>query len=385
MHLYTHIPFCLGKCGYCGFYSVGMKDGLSPEAAVRYLDTVAGEFEQVRAIFPEVRTAPETWYIGGGTPSLLGCDGFAYLADRFRPFFPLDGLREWSVELNPATVNPPLLATLRRIGVTRLSLGVQSFHDRTLRRIGRRHTAEEARRALTEMHRAGFDDIGLDLIAGLPDETEAMWRASLEEACRWRVKHLSVYALSIEPDTPFARERERGTLPPQDDERVLERLQIAETLLTGNGFERYEISNYALPGYACRHNLAVWRGEDYLGLGPAAASRIGNRRWTRQADLGAYLQAMADGGPPPDATTDTLSTSDDLMERTLFRLRLSEGLPLMRLKAAHPEAAPLFDRWNETLSGLARHGIVDPLPGGWRLTSRGREVCDAVLEALTPG
>ena len=297
MHLYTHIPFCASKCGYCGFYSVTSR----PDGIAGYLDAVADEFRLVREAIPEAAAAPETWYIGGGTPSLLGSGGFDALAARFRDGFSFDALREWSVELNPGSVDRPLLETLRRVGVSRLSFGVQSFHDRTLRRIGRAHTAETACSALAEASRLGFEDIGIDLIAGLPDESEAEWRISLETACRFGLNHLSVYALTLEPHTRFAREREAGLLPPPDDDQMLARLQMAETVLGENGFERYEISNYAQPGYACRHNLAVWRGEDYLGLGPSAASRIGNRRWTRLADVEGYQQALEAGRLPPDA------------------------------------------------------------------------------------
>lgn len=380
MHLYTHMPFCASKCGYCGFYSVTPR----PDGVARYLDAVSKEFRLVREAFPETSVAPETWYIGGGTPSLLGSAGFAALAARFRDGFPLDALREWSVELNPGSVDLPLLETLRRAGVTRLSFGVQSFHDRTLRRIGRCHTVETACSALAAASRIGFKDIGIDLIAGLPDETEADWRISLETACRFGLKHLSVYALTLEPHTRFAHERECGILPPPDDDLMLGRLQMAEDLLGEHGFERYEISNYAQPGYACRHNLAVWRGEDYLGLGPSAASRVGNRRWTRLADVEGYQRALEADWLPPDSTSECLSPREDRVERVLFRLRLAEGLPLGRLREQYPEEAGLFAQWDETLAGLARHGIAAPIPGGWRLTARGREVCDAVLGELMP-
>lgn len=287
------------------------------------------------------------------------------------------------MELNPASATRGVLETLLRSGATRLSFGVQSFDDGVLRRAGRRHDAQTAREAVREAARLGFRDAGIDLIAGLPGDGAATWRRTLEETLRLGLKHVSVYALTVEPGTPLAEERERGAWEPPDDGEMLERLALAEELLGGAGFARYEISNYAQPGFECRHNLAVWRGEDYLGLGPSAASRAGLRRWTRSRGPEQYVAALEAGREPPCSEDETLSARADAVERAIFALRLAEGLDTSALQRRFPAQAELFKEWDATLALEAERGLAEKTPeGAWRLTARGREVCDAILGDL---
>lgn len=380
MNLYTHIPYCAGKCAYCAFYS-------SPRPPGR--DEVR---DFVRALAAEFARQPSrkvrTWYVGGGTPSLLGPDGFRFFAGEFLPLADTSALEEWTVEANPASTTPELLETLRRIGVTRLSFGVQSFDDGVLRRAGRAHGSARVREVLRAAKAAGFDDIGIDLIAGLPGDTASSWRATLEETLCCGLRHVSVYALSIEPSTPFALQERRAWA--LDDDAMLERISVAEEALAKGGFARYEISNYAQAGFECRHNLAVWRGEDYLGVGPAASSRMGFRRWTRLADTAAYVAALRNGNTAPNSEEETLDERADAVERSIFRLRLAEGVNPAALAARFPRQKELFAAWNATLADMSRLGLVEncgpdgPAADGqaWRLTARGREVCDAVLAEL---
>jgi len=373
-HLYIHVPFCEGKCHYCGFFSVAAP----PDLIERYSGLPAAEFACRRAAFPEIgHVAPRTVYMGGGTPAMLGCDGIKRLADALFEHLAFDTVEEWTVELNPASATAAFLDTLAALGVTRISIGAQSFDDGTLLRIGRRHTAEATRAAVKRAQDTGFPNTGVDLIAGLPGVTPALWEATLNQTLALGLAHVSVYALTPEPGTPLAA----GTLP--GDDAQLAALAQAEASLGQGGFSRYEISNYALPGRECRHNLGVWRGNDYLGLGPAAASRIGRRRWTNDADIHAYVEALSVGAPPPCAR-ETLDERDDATERALFALRLAEGID----PAADAQRFPslggdgLADRWERTLAELARHGITERGGRRWRLTPRGREVCDAVLREL---
>lgn len=372
MHLYCHIPFCVSKCAYCGFYSVrAERDALRafPDALAKELDASPID-------------APETLYLGGGTPSLLGAEGLERLANLFSRRFSLSDLREWSMEVNPASVTSELLRVARRFGVTRLSIGVQSFNDAALRLAGRPHSAADARAIIHVARAEGFDDVGIDLIAGLPGDTPDTWLVSLREALGLGVRHISVYALTVEPRTRLAAEVSAGRMTVPDDAAMLALLAQAEAVLCSAGFEHYEISNYALPGSVCRYNLAVWRGFDYIGLGPAAASRLGNRRWTRAADLQAYLSSIRNGTPLPDSACDTLKPADDAIERSIYQLRLAEGMDFDSIALRFPIVLPHLAKWREVLSGLVSQGITEPTRNGFRLTARGREVCDSVLAEL---
>ncbi|MBN1341703.1 MAG: radical SAM family heme chaperone HemW [Phycisphaerae bacterium] len=377
-HLYVHVPFCDGKCDYCGFYSV-----VAHDAARQAYAPLPGR--ELRAMLDKgtvsQTAAPRTLYIGGGTPGMLADHGLRRLVEGLREAVNLEDVEEWTVELNPATVTPALADTLAILGVNRVSLGAQCFDDDVLRSLGRRHDVKAIVRAMDVLTEAGFQNTGLDLIAGLPGLTTQGWRVSIERALALRVVHLSIYALSLEPDTVLARRVAGGESLP-DDEAQLEALSQAETLLAGAGLVRYEISNYARPGWECRHNLACWRGEDYLGLGPAAASRADSRRWTNLADLAGYVGAVtADTAPPRDA--ETLDASTDATERFVFGLRLYEGVRPDIFAERWPAATSRVGEWHETLTRLGAQGLVEQAShGGWRLTARGRQVADAVMREL---
>lgn len=376
-HLYIHVPFCDGKCHYCGFYSVLNSSRLTelytalPACELRLL--LAGHSGLTGS---DVKTV----YMGGGTPAMLGEPGLKHLISRIVSFFPFDTVEEWTVELNPASVTKTLLTSLKTLGVNRLSIGVQSFDDATLARIGRRHTAEAACRAVGMAQAAGFRNTGIDLIAGLPGVTRALWQATLETAVSLNLTHLSVYALSLEPGTVLARQSDSGLVLP-DDTAQLEALEHAESVLAQAGFSRYEISNYALPGFECQHNLGVWRGNDFLGLGPSAASRLGDARWTNDADLAGYIEALARNQMPP-SRSETLTAIDDAVERVTFMLRLSEGFDPFAAAQRFPCLRDRAERWEERFERLACHGITERGGARWRLSKRGREVCDAVLREL---
>lgn len=377
-HLYIHVPFCDGKCHYCGFYSVMAE----PRLTSLYRALPAGELTLILAAHPKLADSRfRTIYMGGGTPASLGADGLRCLAADIAAVLPLDAVDEWTVELNPSSVQADLLLSLRALGVTRISIGVQSFCDDTLARIGRRHTAETARHAVRLAQDTGFDNIGIDLIAGLPDVGHAEWVDTLEQAVALELAHLSVYALSLEPGTLLARQMAAGTLAMPGDDAQLDALSLAETVLARHGFARYEISNYAQPGRECRHNLGVWRGSDYLGLGPSAASRIGRARWTNNEDLADYIGALAEGRTPP-RTFQLLDAEDDAVERTAFALRLAEGLDPFADAERFSALGKRAERWEEKLEGLARSGIAERGGRRWRLTARGREVCDAAIREL---
>ncbi len=378
MHLYLHVPFCESKCGYCAFYSVTTADAAARAA---YPDLALREWDLLGAAPGRI----ETLYVGGGTPGLLGTEGFRRLADGLRARGLLDELAEWTVELNPVSAGAPLLTAMRAAGVNRLSFGAQCFDDAVLRRLGRRHTAAGIRRALARARQAGFVNLGIDLIAGLPGMTTAGWRETLRQALDLGCAHLSVYGLGVEPGTRLQAAVREGLAVPGTDEQM-DALAVAERMLAAGGFDRYEISNYALAGMACRHNLAVWRGEDYIGIGPAAASRCGRRRWTNLADLPAYQAALMAVSLPPRSSTDELDAAEDALERFAFGARLGEGISPAAAARAWPVLASRVSSWEACLARLTAQGIAEPVPDGddprWRLTTRGREVADAVIREL---
>jgi len=378
-HLYVHVPFCTGKCHYCGFYSVVTDDRCLKDS---YTVVPACEWSsQVRAMFPETAGHIRTVYMGGGSPDALGAELLPRLAANLKARFPLGDVEEWTVEMNPSGVTSEMVDALLRMGATRVSIGAQSFCDDTLARIGRRHSAQDVVHAVRRVQGLGFSNVGIDLIAGLPGVSEAEWKRTLEQTLSLGLTHLSVYALSVEDNTPLARQVTDGQCVLPSDEAQLDALALAEERLTGAGFGRYEISNYALPGVECKHNLGIWRGNDYLGLGPSASSRARRWRWTNPSSLTAYTETLLQGAAWPVAR-EQLSERDDALERVMFRLRLREGFDPFAAVAEYPVLNGVGEAWEKRLEGLAHQGVVERGGSRWRLTARGREVCDAVIKTV---
>jgi len=323
---------------------------------------------------------PRTIYMGGGTPSLLGADGFKRLASDLKDHINMDQLSEWSVEINPASATPALFEVMLEQGVTRITFGVQSFNEPTLRLINRTHSAKKTLAVIESAKAAGFDNIGVDLIAGLPGITTALWEQDLQQTLEVGPRHISVYNLTLEPKTRLAQMVDAGLSIP-DENTQLDHLREAEFLLAKHGFQRYEISNYALHGFECQHNIGIWKGNSYLGLGPAAASRIGRERIENQPDYFNYKKHLQNNEMPPQ-NRETLSSQDDALERAVFALRLHEGINPAELALKFPPLAARVDEWNETLYKLCRAGIVEETESGMRLNERGRDVCDSVIREM---
>lgn len=405
-HLYVHIPFCDGKCDYCAFYSVACDEAL----ADRVVDAVLRELR----LLGLRGSAPTTLYLGGGSPSVLGPDRLGRLCRGLREALALPDGVEWSVEVNPRSVTPQMPRALAGAGVNRVSIGAQSFDEQELEKANRRHAAAAIEAAVHAFRAAGIHNVGLDLIAGLPGQTEASWAHTLQRALALPLQHLSVYALALEAGTPFAA-RYAGA-PPCPDDAVLQRLSHAEAVLNVAGFERYEISNYARPGFACGHNLGYWLGCDFVGLGPGASSRIGCVRRNNAPNVEAYAAALESQQAAP-ASIERRSAFDDAEERALYALRSARGLDVAEAVRRWPQLAEVQTQWQSALREMASHGWVacedvagggrrpagrgdapglenraagggtcgcGPLPAGrrWRLTACGREVADAVMREL---
>ena len=341
--LYVHIPFCVRKCAYCDFYSVSGQAGLIKA----YID----------AVFAECKTyggmSFRTLFLGGGTPSLLGADNLTRLVNGLRSNFDLSQLDEATIEANPESATEAMLEAAVGLGFDRVSIGVQSLADAELKAVGRIHTARQAVDAISLAKKVGFQNISVDLIVGLPGQSWDSLRHSLETLVAMGISHLSLYCLSLEHGTPLAKSPP-DNLPSDDVQADL--FENARSLLVSKGFVHYEISNFAAAGRECLHNLNYWRGGEYLGLGPAAASHLSGRRFKNRADLDAYLRN-------PSGVVDEvekLGVVEKAAEEAMLRLRLlEEGLDvaeftkrygrenvrelLARLDAMSREGALLFD------------------------------------------
>ena len=381
MNLYVHFPFCRAKCAYCALHS---RAGSTPEARRAYCARLAAELATWGTVPRIPGTDPEkagtvptlsTIYFGGGSPAL--CD-LSPLFTALRKWGTdpkmlgpvpekqgtvpkmLGTVPEFTVELHPLDARPEVLEMLKKGGVNRVSMGVQSLDDDVLKAMGRLHTAAEAAAAFRAVRAAGFTNAGIDLIAGWPGTTPDSWRSTLARATALGLDHCSVYTLIREPKTRLDLALRRGELALPSDDAALAQIDAARAALAEAGLVRYEISNYARPGFECRHNLAVWRGEDYVGLGEGAHGRRG-------------LVRTASG------VETTVTPEEDAVERALFSLRTREGLSLDLVARLWPILAPRLPAWREKLEFFKRQGL---LQDAYRLTSRGAEVCDSILADL---
>lgn len=373
--LYVHIPICAHKCYYCNFVSRPVES--------------ADRLKYLEALFCEIRHCPyrgsraKSLYLGGGTPSLLTGDEIARLVDLLEDSFAFEPEAEWTIEANPGTVSPACCDRLLELGFDRISIGVQSFQNRNLRRLGRLHTADQAIQSYQWFRQAGAENINLDLIFGIPDQEPADWRQDLETAVGLAPEHLSIYGLTIEPSTPFGYLREVGVLRGAPEEVTAEMYEITMDLLETAGYEHYEISNFALPGYECRHNLTYWRNEPYLGFGVSAASFVDGLRWTNTTDWDRYL-ASARRGKVDRAAEERLPRPLALAEEIMLRIRTREGVATGEL--ARKYGVDFDALFREVVEGLLEAGLLECAPGGTlRLTRRGKllanEVCSEFLHA----
>ena len=370
--LYIHVPFCRSKCGYCAFYS----EPLRPAALEAYLPLLLDEIGLWAERLGRLRVP--TLFFGGGTPSLLPPGHLARIMETLRARFDLAPEAEISMEANPESAGPEFLATARGLGVNRLSLGVQSFRDEELALLGRPHTARQAAEAYARARAAGFANVGLDLIWGLPGQREGQWLDSLRRAVLLAPEHLSCYGLTLEPGTPLAEgPEELRALPP---ERELAHMYLhTGELLEDAGYLQYEISNYARLGQACRHNQACWEGRDYLGLGPAAASTLGPYRWTNPEDLGAWAELVRTRRIGLHQR-ETLSRETRAQERLMLALRTTKGLDLAEYRALSGQN--LLKRHAGIIQALRQKELVRLQQGRLRLTRTGMLVSSSIIRAL---
>ncbi len=360
--IYVHIPFCVRKCHYCDFNSQ-----VAP-ASVRHSYLVALEREMALRAPEWAGVTFATVYFGGGTPTTYRPRPLAGILQRIREHFALARDAEITLEANPDTVTAADLEQLLEAGFNRLSLGVQSLRDEDLRFLGRIHDAAAAVRAFRAARVVGWRNINIDLIRGLPSHTAQRWRPVLERAVDLGPDHISCYGLTIEPGTELERRHHAGEFQMPDEGRQVELFELTAEVLGQAGYEHYEVSNWARPGYRCRHNLNYWLNGDYVGLGAGAWSHRGAVRWGNVPDVGQYV-ARARAGEDPTDEVDQPEAWPRVVEHAILALRLVGGVSWEHMAAAAD--GPSRDRLRQALRELARDGLVWFNDGGVGATRRG--------------
>ncbi len=359
--IYIHVPFCSGKCPYCDFYSVAPSPSLSED--------------YIRAVERELRRYPAlpvgTVYFGGGTPTLLGADGLIRLLDAVKRQFDVACDAEITFEMNPRTAEGAMLGQLRQAGFNRVSMGVQSAVDSELQALGRRHTAADASAAMKELRQVGFENISLDLMLGIPDQTEESLCRSIDRICALEPEHISAYILKIEPDTPFARLADSLCLADEDGQADL--YTLAVNRLASRGYERYEISNFARSGKHSRHNTAYWDCGEYLGFGPAAHSFFGGRRFYYPRDI---MRFISEGATVVDGE------GGGREEYLMLRLRLTQGVTNEGWRERFGEDIP--KDIHRRAAPLAAAKLLEADEKGIRLQGDGFLLSNAVIGRLLP-
>lgn len=361
--LYIHIPFCRSRCSYCDF-ATGL---YQTEIAERYVRALVAEIDASAVAGARV----DTIYFGGGTPSLLDPSQLDRILSVVHNRFNVDTASEITLEINPGSITPEKLHDFRALGINRASFGAQTFNDRELAKLGRSHTADDARRTFADLRATGFDNISFDLIAGLPGQTLAGWERNVTEALELQPEHLSFYLLEVHSGTPLAQHIERGLQPvPDEDLAAVMYESMLERAVMG-GYEHYEISNLCRPGFQSRHNTKYWTGEPYFGFGCSAHSYDGeSRRWSNHRDVMKYVESVEHGSSP-------IVESHDLTDKDLRAEALFLGLRLMRGVSLN-----LFAEHAMDLERFREAGLVEQNEETVRLTRHGALLSNEVFSAL---
>ena len=367
--LYVHIPFCRQRCHFCAFYL----EVARAERIQSFCTALAQEIDLSRQEGLGGRRPLRSIYFGGGTPTALRAAQLASLLRLIQTAWPTESSVEITVEAHPSTVTRTDLSLLTDAGFNRISFGAESMNEQDFARIGRPGQVKDTEAAVEAAHTAGFSNINLDLMYGLPGQSLASWTETVQSLLALEPTHVSCYALTIEDGTTLARDIAKNLVPRPDESLQIDMESAAETILNEAGFNRYEISNYAKPGFSCRHNLLYWTDGDYLGLGPSAQSYVNGIRFGTVADLTTYTE-MLNAGRRPIVERVGLSDTEQQRDALVFGLRLVEGVPRHLVRPDMPEY--------QALVRLSSRGLVECTEDHIRLTTLGRRYADSVAQEL---
>ena len=370
--IYIHIPFCRSKCQYCDFYSLTAKDDKLMDG---FLSAICTHIKESGTLAPGYRV--DTIYFGGGTPSFFGADGLATILAAIRRSFDVDYNAEITFEANPDSVSDTLLKRLKAEGFNRVSLGIQCDDDEILKKIGRPHNYAQAVSAVQKIRKAGFKNLSVDLIYGLPGQTLRSWRETLEHVLNLNPEHISCYGLKVEEGTPLYDYREFANLP--DDDMQADMYLAAVEMLRSYGFRQYEISNFARKGLYSRHNMKYWTGGEYLGFGPNASSDFAGKRFTMVRDLQGYISGIKQGGQVID-NLEEISDSERAGEYLMLRLRTLAGISRTEYEKKFLLS---FDPIEDVLEKCRSFGHAGKnSEGRWHLTPKGYLISNDIISDL---
>lgn len=370
--IYVHIPFCRSKCQYCDFYSLGGRR--DPHTVDDFLQALAIHIKETAARCPDY--AVDTVYFGGGTPSFFGGENLRRILDEIQEHFHVLRDAEITYEANPDSITEKQLKRLRRAGFNRISIGVQSDDNDMLKKLGRPHNYEQAATAVARARKAGFDNLSLDLMYGLPGQTLLDWRDTLNHVLELNPEHMSCYGLKVEEGTPLWEYKDCANLP--DDDAQADMYLAAVEILSQAGYEQYEISNFAKPGHMSRHNLKYWLGEEYIGFGPAAASDFGGMRYTNRPDIAAYNNAMLHHGSAL-SECEEIPLRERAGEYVMLRLRTALGIDAQEYET---QFLMPFEPLEALLQRFAEQNLCRKTAGRWVLTPQGFLLSNQIISSL---
>ena len=370
--IYIHVPFCRSKCQYCDFYSLTAKDDNLME---NYLNAILAHIRECGPLAPGYKV--DTIYFGGGTPSFFGAEGMATILSMIRRCFDVDSNAEITFEANPDSVTDSLLRRLKAEGFNRVSLGVQTDNDKLLKELGRPHDYAQTVNAISRIRHAGFKNLSIDLMYGLPGQTLNDWKDTLERVLPMMPEHVSCYALKVEEGTPLYQYKDVCNIA--DDDTQADMYLAAVEILRGKGYRQYEISNFARKGLYSRHNMKYWTGGEYLGFGPSASSDFAGKRYTMVRDLQGYINGIKGNGVVIEEM-DEIPLRERAGEYLMLRLRTSTGI--IREEYERKFLLP-FDPIEDALERNRAMGYAARnTEGRWRLTPKGFLVSNTIISDL---
>ncbi len=366
--LYLHIPFCDTKCIYCDFYSI-----TNHSRKEEFLDCLKSEIKSQSGLVKD--KSFDTIFFGGGTPSLLSYEDFSSIFGTLFQYYNISSQSEITIEANPGTLDKNKLNELKKLPINRISFGVQSFIDSELKFLTRIHSAMQAADAVKSAQDAGYENINIDLIFALPNQSLENWRHNLEEAISLGTKHISAYSLIFEEGTFLNMLLHKNRVRKADEDLEREMYEFTMEFLPQQGFSQYEISNYAKNGYECRHNLKYWEYYDYLSFGPSASSFVNNKRWTNIRDINKYIMQINDGQSAADFSEE-IDNNTSITEYIFLGLR-SKGIDTKKFKAKYDE--DFEEKYSDAIDVLLKSDFATLNNSHFKMTRKGYALCDEIV------